>query len=68
MKTGMGRLAAAIWVALFGLLLTFVMGVIVWAVAGPTLAVLIFAGAVILFVWLPARATRTTKRPPHPGG
>lgn len=64
----MGRVAAAVWVALFGILLTFVMGVIVWAVAGPTLAILIFAAVLILFVWLPARMRRTTKRPPHPEG
>lgn len=61
-------MAAAIWLALFGILLVFVVGVIIWAVAGPVLAILIFAAAVILFVWLPWRARRTTKTPPHPGG
>lgn len=60
-----GKVAAAVWVTLFGLLLTFIMGVIVWAVAGPLLAIVIFAAVFVLFVWLPYR---TTKRPPHPGG
>ena len=61
----MMRIAGAIWVALFGILLTFVMGVIVWAVAGPTLALVIYAGAILLFVVLPYRLSRTTKSPPH---
>lgn len=59
-----GRLASAVWVTLFALLLTFIMGVVVWAVAGPTLALVIFACEFVLFVWLPWRA-RTTKSPPH---
>lgn len=57
-----GVIANAIWLALFGILLTFVMGVIVWALAGPTMSLIIFAVALILFVWLP---WKTRKSPPH---
>lgn len=49
----MARIAGAIWVTLFGVLLTFVMGVIVWAVAGPVLAILIYVAAIVLFIVLP---------------
>ena len=59
------KLAWAIWTTLFGVLLTFVMGVIVWSLVGPVFALIIYAAAVFLFVWIPYR---TTKRPPHPGG
>ena len=52
------KLAGMIWLALFGVTLTFIMGVIVWALAGPTEAVAIFAAAVLLFVALPAYLAR----------
>lgn len=52
------KLAGAIWLTLFAILLTFIMGVVVWAFAGPTMAIAIFLAAVLLFVVLPARARR----------
>lgn len=59
------RLAGALWLTLFAVLVTFIVGVIIWAVAGPTVAILIFAAALVLFVWLPLKARGTTKSPPH---
>ena len=61
------KLIGALWLTLFGLLLTFLMGVVVWAVAGPTLAIVIFAIVLVVFVWFPlaARKRGTTKSPPH---
>jgi len=52
------KLAGAIWLTLFAITLTFVMGVVVWAFAGPTMATVIFVAAILLFVVLPARARR----------
>ena len=56
------NLAAGIWLALFGILATFIMGVVVWALAGATEAIIVYAAVVLLFVWLP---WKTRKSPPH---
>ena len=52
------NVAGMVWLTLFGILLTFVMGMVVWAFAGPTMAIVIFGAAVLLFVVVPAAARR----------
>ena len=43
------KLASGVWMLLFGILLLFVVGVIVWALAGPVA----FAAVAVLVVALP---------------
>jgi hypothetical protein len=57
-----GKIARGLWVTLFALLLTFIVGGIIWAFAGTTYTVVIFALAIGLFVVLPLSAARRQRR------
>lgn len=52
------QLGAAMWMILFGTLGAVVMGVIVWAIFGPTVTVIALVLLALIF------ATGTRKRPP----
>lgn len=56
------KIFSGLWLALFGILLTFIVGVIIWAVAGPTEAIIIFVVAFALFGVLPVYAARRGRR------